>query len=69
MTTPTKIEAILIRLEFGDVEFDTPFRYQGVDSLDFQEIIIECENEFGILLEAADLAQVEDNQSTDCPHR
>lgn len=57
MTVHTQMEAILLRLNL-DVDFDTPYRYQKVDSLDFQELVMNCEQEFEILLLSEELAEI-----------
>jgi acyl carrier protein len=49
MTPETRMEAIMVRLEL-DVDWDTDYRLQGMDSLDFVELIVECEREFDIIL-------------------
>jgi acyl carrier protein len=52
-----KFKAILARLGHDDASMDIPFRMNSIDSLDAVEIMIECEQDFNILISDQEMAE------------
>ncbi len=52
-----QFQAVLARLGHGDARMDLPFRMNKIDSLDAVEIMIECEQDFNILITDQEMAE------------